>query len=63
MKSFRIVKIPADDSVELSEESIQYTDASIVQCLTEKLQDYYRAIGGSGDREVFKEQVYERWSY
>jgi hypothetical protein len=57
MKSFCVIKVPADDAIELSEEKIEYNDGNIVQCLTERLQDYYRLIGGSGDKELFKEQV------
>lgn len=58
MPSFKYVKVPADDSQPIVEVTLEYEEDRIVQCLTEKLQDYFRNIGGAvNDKELFKSQV------
>ncbi|KNC79230.1 hypothetical protein SARC_08365, partial [Sphaeroforma arctica JP610] len=63
-KTFKYVKIPADEKEPCEELSMTYTDATEIQCLTEKLQNYYRERKGAADsaaeREAFKKQMEEK---
>eukprot|EP01134_Creolimax_fragrantissima_P006985 CFRG6985T1 len=63
-KTFMYVKVPADENLPCEELSMDYTQETEIQCLTENLQEYYRKRKGAADdaatREAFKAQVEQK---